>query len=67
MSENSAIEWTDNSWSPIRARGTLGRHYCLKISPGCQRCYAGTFNRRLGGQDYAEVSEETIRLEPTRA
>lgn len=54
MADRSAIEWTDATWNPIRARGALGRHYCLKISPGCEHCYASTMTRRLGGFGYRE-------------
>jgi len=32
MSDHSNIEWTDATWSP-----TVG---CLKVSPGCENCYA---------------------------
>lgn len=32
MAENSAIEWTDHTFSPWTG--------CSKISPGCQGCYA---------------------------
>ena len=32
MSQNTAIEWTDVTWNPIRG--------CTKISPGCAHCYA---------------------------
>jgi len=50
------IEWTDNSWNPIRARnvntGKVGWH-CQKVSPGCENCYAAAMNRRLGtGEPY---------------
>ncbi|MEA3033517.1 MAG: hypothetical protein QOH86_1533 [Sphingomonadales bacterium] len=54
MSDNSAIEWTDASWNPVRARRTLadgtlltGWH-CEHVSEGCRNCYAEGFNRRLG-------------------
>ena len=52
MGENSAIEWTDASWTPIRAlnrvTGKVGWH-CEHASPGCIHCYSETFNeRRLG-------------------
>lgn len=54
MSDRSAIEWTDASWNPVRAKrlladGTvlLGWH-CVHKSPGCARCYAEGFNKRLG-------------------
>lgn len=32
MSENSSIEWTDNTFNPF-----IG---CTKVSPGCDNCYA---------------------------
>lgn len=41
MSTNTAIEWTDVTWNPIRG--------CTKISPGCARCYAETFAERFRG------------------
>lgn len=42
----SNIEWTGESWNPIRARtpdGKVGWH-CEHASPGCQHCYAETQN-----------------------
>jgi protein gp37 len=54
------IEWTDESWNPIRAE--KGRHWCTKISPGCKNCYAETLNRRFGGQPYA-VGKDKLRLD----
>ncbi len=41
MSDNSAIEWTDATWNPVRG--------CTKISPGCKNCYAATFAERFRG------------------
>lgn len=41
MSDNSAIEWTDATWNPVRG--------CTKISPGCKHCYAETFSERFRG------------------
>lgn len=41
MSQNSAIEWTDATWNPVRG--------CTKISPGCAHCYAETFAERFRG------------------
>ena len=41
MSQNTAIEWTDVTWNPIRG--------CTKISPGCAHCYAETFAERFRG------------------
>ncbi len=41
MSEQSAIEWTDATWNPVRG--------CTKVSPGCKLCYAATFAERFRG------------------
>jgi len=41
MSANSAIEWTDATWNPVRG--------CAKVSPGCKHCYAETFAERFRG------------------
>lgn len=54
MSDRTAIEWTDASWNPIRARRTLpnGKEkigwHCTHASEGCRHCYADAINRRLG-------------------
>lgn len=55
MSDKTSIEWTDATWNPIRA--TSGRHYCERISPGCDNCYAATMTRRLARHDYPKVSD----------
>lgn len=58
MADNTAIEWTDATWTPIRARRIelqddgsgrerIGWH-CEHASPGCVNCYAEGFNKRLG-------------------
>ena len=39
MSQNSAIEWTENTWNPLTG--------CTKISPGCAHCYAERMALRL--------------------
>jgi protein gp37 len=41
MGDNSAIEWTDATWNPVRG--------CVKVSPGCKHCYAETFAERFRG------------------
>jgi protein gp37 len=41
VSLNSAIEWTDATWNPVRG--------CTKISPGCKHCYAEAFAERFRG------------------
>jgi protein gp37 len=51
MADRSAIEWTDATWNPIRARnkasGKVGWH-CEHLTTGCEHCYAEGFNARLG-------------------
>lgn len=51
MADKSAIEWTDASWTPIRARnlktGKIGWH-CEHDTTGCEFCYSEGFNKRLG-------------------
>lgn len=32
MNQNTKIQWTDVTWSPVRG--------CSRVSPGCQACYA---------------------------
>lgn len=54
MSAHSSIEWTDASWTPIRARHVddSGRerigHHCEHVSEACRYCYAERMNLRLG-------------------
>lgn len=38
--QNSKIEWTDHTFNPWWG--------CLKVSPGCEHCYADTLARRYG-------------------
>lgn len=40
MAENSKIEWTDHTFNPW-----LG---CMKVSPGCDHCYAEGWAKRSG-------------------
>jgi protein gp37 len=51
MADHSAIEWTDATWTPIRARnhktGKVGWH-CEHATTGCENCYAEGINKRLG-------------------
>lgn len=39
MAENSAIEWTDHTFNPWWG--------CQKVSPGCDHCYAETWDLRF--------------------
>ncbi len=78
MGANTGIEWTDSTWSPIRAlnraTGKVGWH-CEHMSEGCRFCYAEGINRRLGtGLDFkpghrADVEillDEKMLLAPLR-
>ena len=52
MADKTKIEWTDATWTPIRARllsepAKVGWH-CVHKSPGCANCYSETMNKRLG-------------------
>lgn len=40
MSAKTAIEWTDHTFNIAWG--------CMKVSPGCQHCYADTLSRRYG-------------------
>lgn len=53
MSANSAIEWTDHTFNPW--------HGCVKVSPGCQHCYAETLSKRWG-RDIWGPAKTTSRL-----
>jgi protein gp37 len=61
MADRSAIEWTDATWNPIRARAKHPRNlkngtaivdpvgwHCEHVSEGCRGCYAEALNLRLG-------------------
>lgn len=39
--QNTAIEWTDTTWSPIRG--------CSRVSEGCRNCYAERVAHRFNG------------------
>jgi protein gp37 len=41
MGDKSKIEWTDATWNP-----TYG---CVRVSPGCENCYAERFVHRFSG------------------
>jgi protein gp37 len=59
MAENSAIEWTDATWNPVRG--------CIKVSPGCKNCYAETFAERwrgIPGHPYGQGFD--LRLVPEK-
>jgi protein gp37 len=41
MGKETGIAWTDHTFNPWWG--------CTKVSPGCDNCYAETFDKRLGG------------------
>lgn len=69
----SSVEWTDNSWNPIRGTDK-NRWMCKHRSPGCDYCYADTMNHRWGGSHYLPIGDgvpevtlsEKILLEPMK-
>lgn len=78
LADRSKIEWTDASWTPIRARnlatGKVGWH-CEHATTGCEFCYAEGMNKRLGTglpfkpghrKDIEIVLDETMLLAPLR-
>lgn len=40
MGMNSSIEWTDHTFNPWSG--------CIRVSPGCEHCYAETLSKRWG-------------------
>ena len=60
------IEWTDESWNPIRARNLeTGRagHFCVHKSPGCANCYAETMQARLFGNPIRYAAQDAEKVE----
>src|SRR5688500_12976602 len=50
VSDNSAIEWTDTTWSPVTG--------CDRISAGCDNCYALTLAKRLKAMGSAKYQSD---------
>jgi protein gp37 len=70
VAERSKIEWTDATWTPIKARrlddGKVGVH-CERVSPACKNCYSATFNRRRltahgTGLDFTIINREKVEM-----
>ena len=70
MTATTSIEWTDCTWSPLRARrrdtGKVGQH-CERVSAGCKHCYAARHNGRNlpnggTGLDYTRDSRELVEM-----
>lgn len=49
-STNTAIEWTDTTWSPVTG--------CDRVSPGCDNCYALTLAKRLKAMGSAKYQTD---------
>lgn len=60
----TAIEWTDETWNPIRASSHEHGNgwHCERVSRGCQNCYAEVINRdRFGtGLAYTRANRERV-------
>ena len=57
MAENSAIEWTDHTWSPWQGCQKTG-------SPACEHCYAEARDQRFsGGVHWGPHAERRIRAD----
>ncbi|MDP4022956.1 DUF5131 family protein [Methylobacterium sp. NEAU 140] len=52
MAEFSAIEWTTHTFNPWWG--------CTKVGPGCDHCYAETFDRRVGGSHWGAGSPRRL-------
>jgi len=52
---STKIEWTDESWNPIKMR-------CTKVSPGCNNCYAERLLARdlPGFKGYPEIGQPPV-------
>ena len=46
MGEKTGISWTDHTFNPWWG--------CTKVSPGCDNCYAETFDKRIGGEHWGK-------------
>ena len=60
------IEWTDETWNPIRARnketGEVG-HFCVHASPGCENCYAEGMQKRLFNNPVRYAAQDADKVE----
>jgi len=54
MGDDSAIEWTDATWSPV-----VG---CSRVSAGCQHCYAEVLAYRLAAMGQAKYQGLTHKV-----
>ena len=59
MAENSAIEWTEHTFNPW-----IG---CQKVSPGCDHCYAETWDARGLQQRESRWGPQAVRTRTSAA
>jgi protein gp37 len=55
MAETTAISWTDATFNPWWG--------CTRVSPGCERCYAETFDKRVGGDHWGPGKPRRVMSE----
>lgn len=54
MGKDSKIEWTHHTFNPWWG--------CVKVSPGCEHCYAETFSKRVGHNIWGPAKTTDRRL-----
>lgn len=52
MGESTEIAWTDATFNPWWG--------CTKVSPGCDHCYAETFDKRVGGAHWGKGTPRRV-------
>ena len=55
MAETTGISWTDATFNPWWG--------CTRVSPGCENCYAETFDKRVGGDHWGPGKPRRIMSE----
>lgn len=56
MGDKTGISWTDHTFNPWWG--------CTKIAPGCDNCYAATFDKRVGGDHWNPRTAPRLTGEP---
>jgi protein gp37 len=70
VGDKTKIEWSEATWTPIRAfrDGSNGSGFkigwhCEHVSPGCEGCYAESINKRLGtGLPFKPGHRKDVRI-----
>lgn len=55
MGETTSISWTDHSFNCWWG--------CTRVSPGCENCYAETFDKRVGGDHWGPLKPRRLMSE----